>query len=121
LIQGATPHDKRWELRVLAAQRHTTCRTLFSAVLLHACLYTTPTPSPAAPHLAYTADFLARRLHVYSVCQGRLPPPQAASQLSQAELEELLAENAKLKQLISTVKDRLPPEKVSDMVFFGLS
>jgi hypothetical protein len=44
--------------------------------------------------------------------QPLLPPLQAASQLSQAELEELLAENAKLKQLLSTYKDRLAPEQV---------
>jgi hypothetical protein len=46
------------------------------------------------------------------VAQSLLPPLQAASQLSQAELEELLAENAKLKQLLSTYKDRLAPEQV---------
>lgn len=47
-----------------------------------------------------------------SAVQSLLPPLQAASQLSQAELEELLAENAKLKQLLSTYKDRLAPEQV---------
>lgn len=36
----------------------------------------------------------------------------AGSQLSQAELEELLAENAKLKQLLNTYADRLSPEQV---------
>lgn len=43
--------------------------------------------------------------------QVRAPPLQAA-QLSQAELEELLAENAKLKQMLNTYKDRLSPEQV---------
>lgn len=48
----------------------------------------------------------------------RLPPLQAASpQLSQAELDELLAENAKLKQMLSTYKDRLSPEQVCVCVF----
>jgi hypothetical protein len=36
----------------------------------------------------------------------------AASQLSQAELEELLAENAKLKQLLNSYAHKLSPEQV---------
>jgi hypothetical protein len=50
--------------------------------------------------------------------QPLLPPLQAASQLSQAELEELLAENAKLKQLLSTYKDRLAPEQVREVCIY---
>jgi hypothetical protein len=46
--------------------------------------------------------------------QVRVPPLQAA-QLSQAELDELLAENAKLKQMLSTYKDRLSPEQVRSL------
>jgi hypothetical protein len=36
----------------------------------------------------------------------------AASQLSQAELEELLAENAKLKQLLNSYAHKLSPDQV---------
>lgn len=39
----------------------------------------------------------------------------AASQLSQAELEELLAENAKLKQLLNSYAHKLKPEQVGKM------
>jgi len=39
-------------------------------------------------------------------------PSAASSQLSQAELEELLAENAKLKQLLNTYADKLSPDQV---------
>jgi len=40
----------------------------------------------------------------------------AASQLSQAELEELLAENAKLKQLLNSYAHKLKPEQVGNVV-----
>jgi hypothetical protein len=39
----------------------------------------------------------------------------AASQLSQAELEELLAENAKLKQLLNSYAHKLSPEQVGGL------
>eukprot|EP00775_Hariotina_reticulata_P004293 gene4293-4545_t len=38
-------------------------------------------------------------------------PSAASSQLSQAELAELLAENAKLKQLLNTYADKLSPDQ----------
>jgi hypothetical protein len=43
---------------------------------------------------------------------AQLPRLAASSQLSQAELEELIAENAKLRVLLNTYADRLSPEQV---------
>lgn len=80
------------------------------------CLKATPRsrwPSRCALSAATLTLLLLLLLSMFLLLvQSLLPPLQAASQLSQAELEELLAENAKLKQLLSTYKDRLAPEQV---------
>lgn len=68
---------------------------------------------PLCP-VTLTIRFCTTCLQLLWLRQVRLPPLQAASQLSQAELEELLAENAKLKQLLNTYKDRLSPDQVGN-------
>lgn len=79
---------------------------LFLGVLVH---------KHTARHITSLLSLLARLCCRPSPpsSQSRLPPLRAASsQLSQAELEELLAENAKLKQLLNTYRDRLSPDQV---------
>jgi hypothetical protein len=81
---------------------HTRTHTLTPLPLLPACLLQArrraaapPPPSASAPSSTSSSS-----------------SSSSSSQLSEADLQELLAENAKLKQLLATYKDRLTPEQV---------
>ncbi|WIA17469.1 hypothetical protein OEZ85_014309 [Tetradesmus obliquus] len=90
-----------------------------SAGLRQAGVNAVPTPLGARPRLstlrAGDSSLLRRSCAAQQRPRTRQVSVSAASQLSQAELEELLAENAKLKQLLNSYAHKLKPEQVEKL------